>query len=383
MANNCGFDMNITGQREACEELVRMLKRKDEFEKNGLGRVYEFIVYETEKEDRGNLVTIKGSGDCAWSLLTALRDDNGKRHPSLESETKRLGLAIEAYSSEPGCKFQEHLLINKGIVILDECVDYEEHWIEGMNEETLKELCTEKEISLEELKDLVNDNGDYCVGGFEEWEFQDLTKYFEREKVAILDLRERDAWDYDFMLASHTYEVSEHTAEIAYKDSLGDYILFNGTDEQANEYFDAYCEKYNLELVSYEELEKIEESISLEEKVNYYRATVAEQIYGLYDAGYLTKQQYNYVNIYIDNITKEYVAKSDAWEQENGKTLDVAEDMDIMHGVILDKAKILEIIEKIGKGPSIDEIIAVAAGRATEGRINAQENKDKVKQQER
>lgn len=184
MANNCYFEMKIAGKEENVNELVEMLQWKGRFENDGLGRVYSFDVNDIESDIPGTqLVSVNGAGDCAWSVLTAMCAEYRKDAPSLESETKRLGLVVEVFSSEPGCCFQEHYLIDKGEPILEECVDYLEYWVEGMNEEEINELCEEKEISREKLMSSLNDNGDYCIGGFGD-EFgncEDLFSYFEPE----------------------------------------------------------------------------------------------------------------------------------------------------------------------------------------------------------
>lgn len=183
MANNCYFEMKIAGKEENVNELVEMLKWEGRFKDAGLGRVYSFDTNDLEADVPGSqLVAVTGAGDCAWSVLCALQNYHD-RHPSLESETKRLGLVVEVFSSEPGCCFQEHILINQGEVVFSDCVDYEEHWIEGMSEEDIADLCDEKEITKEKLMSSLNDNGDYCVGGFgdEFGDYEDLFLHFKPE----------------------------------------------------------------------------------------------------------------------------------------------------------------------------------------------------------
>lgn len=122
MANYCEFDMKITGRKENVLELVEMLKWQGKYEDDGLGKVYDCWHEEMEMLSDG-FATIQVAGNCAWSVLTAMRNYKG-RTPSLESETERLGLAVEVFSSEPGMGFQEHCMIIKGEVIYDNCADY-------------------------------------------------------------------------------------------------------------------------------------------------------------------------------------------------------------------------------------------------------------------
>lgn len=159
MANNCLFDFKIVGKDENVDELMEMMKWQGKYKDNGLGRIYE--VYFTDRDyNNDRTIAAYGWGDCAWSVLTAMRN-YADRNPSLESETKRLNLAIEIYSSEPGCAFQEHVIINNGEVIEEECVYYEEHWVEEF--ETLEEYNKEYETNFTE--DMVDD-GHVKIGGF-------------------------------------------------------------------------------------------------------------------------------------------------------------------------------------------------------------------------
>lgn len=188
MANNCYFEMKIAGEEKAVEEFVQMLRWEGPFKQSGLGRVYSFDVDLSlaEKDPDGRpFISVQGQGDCAWSIKTAMIDT--KRHPLLE-EIKRLGLAVEAYSSEPGVGFQEHYLIVKDEVLIDECVDYEEHWIEGAEESYIQQVMEEHTLTREELMGKVNDSGDYCIGGYDDFgDFDDLFSKLEWERKPALD----------------------------------------------------------------------------------------------------------------------------------------------------------------------------------------------------
>lgn len=187
MANNCLFDMKIAGPEENVHLLVSMLK--NQHPTASIGRVFLFDVDEALTErapGNPNIISITGYGDCAWSIKSAMRDGLGCVSP-LDDVALQLGLAVEAFSSEPGCRFQEHLLIVKDNVEIDDHVDYEEHLIDGASESYINELLEEKHMTREWLMSHVNCNGKYCVGGFENYgEFSDLFQYFpEREKSSL------------------------------------------------------------------------------------------------------------------------------------------------------------------------------------------------------
>lgn len=181
MANNCAFDMRITGTEDAIKELIAMLSWQGKFKERGLGRTYSFDAEELEETALPGIYTVTGYGDCAWSILTAMCAEYRKDAPSLESETERLGLVVEVFSSEPGCRFQEHYLFVKGDIKVDDCVDYEEHWVSGYT--SLAAYNEEFETNFTE--DMLDENGDIYIGGFGEAyaNFADVTRYFVHDVI--------------------------------------------------------------------------------------------------------------------------------------------------------------------------------------------------------
>lgn len=71
------------------------------------------------------------------------------------------------------------------------------------------------------------------------------------DKVYILDLRDSEAWNWDWGLAKclKTDKLIP-TQEILYTDNHNDFVLFDGNEEGAIAFFSKYCRKYGLELVS-------------------------------------------------------------------------------------------------------------------------------------
>lgn len=194
MANACYYEMKIAGEKQNVFECIQMLRHEGSFKNVGLGRVYSFDFIDSTPEisdSNSNIIALSGSGDCGGSILCAMRKEYRNELPSLESESKRLGLVIEAYSSEPGNRFQEHVLINKGEVVVEESVDYAEFWLEAASEDYIQEVSEKTGIPVDELMNNLNANGDFCLGGFGDsfGDFSDLFQYFslDIEKKPSLD----------------------------------------------------------------------------------------------------------------------------------------------------------------------------------------------------
>lgn len=162
MANNCAFEMKITGKKENIEEIIRIFQQKDEFKHDGIGRIFSFYVDDMQLIDsQRNIFSVNTYGDCAWSVKSSMCHD-AENSRSLKSEAERLHLVIEVFSSETGCQFQEHYLTVFGDVIVNDCVDYEEHWVAiygGVD-------AYNKDFGTSFTEDMLNDNGDVCIGGF-------------------------------------------------------------------------------------------------------------------------------------------------------------------------------------------------------------------------
>lgn len=167
MANCCDFDIRISGQPEAVLEMASMLKVTDSFlNENALKRHFGGVFYCDFADDGivmvgDGLCYLTGGGSCAWSIQSSMREKMSGFSP-LERESERLGIMVEAYSSEPGIGFQEHVLIVKGEVVIDDCVDYKEHYVES----AAKLESYNKKHDTDFTEDMINDDGDVCIGGF-------------------------------------------------------------------------------------------------------------------------------------------------------------------------------------------------------------------------
>lgn len=186
MANNCALDMRIAGREDAVLEMVKMLRWEDPYQECGIGRVYSFDLDPslTEQDPScSGLICVQGFGDCAWSFKTAILDWGNN---AFLDACFRLGLVVEAFTSEPGIGFQEHILIDRGKIITDECVDYEEHLIDGAEAWYIEQVCEDHGLTREELMSKVNHNGEYTIGGFENYcDFDDLFTYLEPERKTL------------------------------------------------------------------------------------------------------------------------------------------------------------------------------------------------------
>ena len=176
MANLCEFDMRIVGTRENVGELISLLKYEGKGKVKGFGRTYE--VYVVNEWEENGLSYADIAGDCAWSVLTSLIETASDEN--LITETKRLNLALEVYSNEPGFAFSEHFIIARGRKICDECADYTEIKVSELSEEELDALSKRTGQDVTTLLETAAENdGYYGVSGFGEdyANFIDLAKY--------------------------------------------------------------------------------------------------------------------------------------------------------------------------------------------------------------
>lgn len=187
MANNCFYQMRIAGKKESVEQLIAMLSGEAPA---SLGRVFSADMEEpfTPYPSNRSIGYADISGDCAWSIKEAMLSP---KNPSvtLATEAKRLGLAVEAYSSEPANCFQEHVLIDKGDILTFDRVDYHEYYLEDMSKRHLAELCQEQGLTREELFSEAAVDGMFVVGGFGDdfANFSDLSAYLSPQpKVSDL-----------------------------------------------------------------------------------------------------------------------------------------------------------------------------------------------------
>ena len=180
MANNCEFSIKVVGKRENVEEFMGMITPKSYRGGTQLGRVFYLEVepftpaHRAGKEGYGSIIAY---GDCAWSLKSAFRIESDDL---FLKEIKRLDLVVEAFSTEPGNTFQEHLLVNRGEIEIFECVDYYELDVEAMNKdpEYKQQSMDQHDLTEEHINENAVD-GYLKIGGLDDYEdFVTETRYF-------------------------------------------------------------------------------------------------------------------------------------------------------------------------------------------------------------
>lgn len=208
MPNYCFYDLNITGKPDDVERVVNALKAEYNYtdpasvKHEHLYRVFEAEVYHDETDEFG-VKTTGVRGNCAWSVGSCMMggqsgyySDFEKRYGKdnkgtcLENLTKETNTIVEIYSEETGCCFQEHIVVNHGIVLLDETVDYHEICLDDVEEDhgSLRNfLNTEaSEIERQAIIENMDENGELNddfvgVGGFSDWEFEDYSDAFRKD----------------------------------------------------------------------------------------------------------------------------------------------------------------------------------------------------------
>lgn len=149
MPNYCDFEMKVNGTKENLDKFYNYLKADYYYNSDGslqsctadkhLFRIFE-VYLGTEgiyKEDENHTCIILGQ--CAWSVYSCMfegdstyyshwdnKDKSDFRGTTLPKISEELQLDIEVFSEEGGCGFMEHFLIRKGVVEIEDCVDYHE-----------------------------------------------------------------------------------------------------------------------------------------------------------------------------------------------------------------------------------------------------------------
>ena len=184
MPNLCFYSMCVKGMKGNIEEFIKVIKADYNYGTmefsydRHLFRVFD--AYYDEIEQVGdNAYQVIIDGDCAWSVSSCMLEagyykDLKERYPkefrgtTLQTESERLNLDIEVFSEESGMCFQEHYVIRKGKLEVDECVDWQEY--------DLTEFKTKKEAEEEygiEITDKEWEQGEFISrGGFESWDFE-------------------------------------------------------------------------------------------------------------------------------------------------------------------------------------------------------------------
>ena len=178
MANICSFSMCVKGTHENIESFYNAMSQNG---KIYMGRGADAEIRYEDEEDRAFI-----DGWCKWSIQSALIDNaiSMRTEPNIWSfgdvdastlefitlfeACERWNLAVEAYSEECGCCFQEHYIIENEDLLCDDCVEWNEYCLDDY--ETKEEA--EQELEIEITDEEWNEGGFISRGGFEEWTFE-------------------------------------------------------------------------------------------------------------------------------------------------------------------------------------------------------------------
>ena len=182
MPNLCTGFMNVRGYAPNVDEFIKILQANYSYYKDKNNhdytwfadpknfshiphffRVFEAIPF-AEVWHSGIYKTVSIDIECAWSISCCMftgsfsyYDDFEKDHPGqhfashILAESKRLQLEIEIWSYEPGMAFQEHYKICSGILVKDECFNFNGVWLEDYaNYKEFKEDPNNKDIHIDE-----------------------------------------------------------------------------------------------------------------------------------------------------------------------------------------------------------------------------------------
>lgn len=184
LSNCCYYSMKVKGTKEEVEEFIQVVKA--DYDYNTMEFSFDRHlqkVFTAEDDDieviDSNTCSVIICGECAWSVAVCMLEDDGYyddmkarlgdkfRGTTLEIESERLNLDIEVFSEECGMCFQEHYLIKHGMVEIEDCVDWNEYFLDEY--ETKEEA--EEDLDIEITDDEWEEREMITRGGFGDWEF--------------------------------------------------------------------------------------------------------------------------------------------------------------------------------------------------------------------
>lgn len=187
MPNYCNYSMCVVGKKENIEEFIKVMQADYDYgnmvfnHDRHMFRVFEANCDEIEERYDGRCQVVI-NGYCAWSVSSCMlrggyynsvqKDyPNNFRGTTLDIESKKLNLDIEVYSEESGCCFQEHYIITNGKFDCEECVEWNEVWVDDFESKEEAEEELEIEITDDEWTTGLEE-GYFTRGGFESWDFE-------------------------------------------------------------------------------------------------------------------------------------------------------------------------------------------------------------------
>lgn len=192
MPNWCFSRLSVIGRKECVDELVNILNAKYNYTKEEFSHIPHMFRCFLESYDiidtYGLLVHADIFVNCAWSVYSCMFNGPGTYYDDYITDRKRnkygfatnileisknLGLWIEIWSEEEGFCFEEHYIINQGILIKDE--EYNigiTHFIgEYNNYHDYKEDYEKDAIPEEKFNKLMSENVYSFIPDYKEWEY--------------------------------------------------------------------------------------------------------------------------------------------------------------------------------------------------------------------
>lgn len=219
MPNICTAFMNVRGYAPNVDEFLKILQADYSYYKDRnkpdctwcadpknfthiphFFRVFEAIPF-AEVWHSGVYKCISVDVEVAWSIYCCMfngptsyyadfeKDHHGQHFAShILAESKRLQLEIEIWSYEPGMGFQEHYKICSGILVKDECFDFNGVWLEDYaNYNEFKKDPNNKEIHINEqqFNERIKNGNYYYEYGLQE---EDVDFLPEDEPIYLANL---------------------------------------------------------------------------------------------------------------------------------------------------------------------------------------------------
>lgn len=187
--------MAITGKQDKVEELIQIMQ--NDYDCTPDEPLHMWRVFNANEEmrmsydDTEDIITVRLSGDCAWSVASCMldggynSDGRGYNGTTLERETKRLGLVVEIYSEEGGCAFMEHYILATGEIITSECVEWSEYYLDDFKNVNEFNEATGQNWTQQQFEEY--DEDIFEVGGMY-WDFDDgIVLYEEYVDKSIIE----------------------------------------------------------------------------------------------------------------------------------------------------------------------------------------------------
>lgn len=172
MEHWCNYRMIVRGEKSDIKEFRDAMLWEGKYLECGAGRIFSCHFMSNGIEPRGDKFAIELEGNCAWSIESSMMKSENPNN--IVNLSKQLNLSIEAYSSEIGFEFQEHIYIENGNIVLNDVVNwvevYEEHIPYLGDDFWESDFVKEAGVTKDNYHDFIKD--DYLVIGGYQWDWR-------------------------------------------------------------------------------------------------------------------------------------------------------------------------------------------------------------------